>query len=245
MKPKSETLFHFTKSSDVLEVILEDGFWPRFCLEDVSWLGFTEYDYVSYPMVCFCDIPLSRISEHVDFYGSFGLGMSKDWAEKNGLNPVFYFSRSSATSKTLRKLNNPIIKLSDEDDVKKAQNTIRYIYAFTKPTKGEMVVDNQPVGKNFYQESEWSYVPTDIKITHLTRVNHENVIKLQKANEATKKSSLLKFTPNDIKYIFVKQDSDIPRIVNFIQSKMDKYPASDIKILLSRIVSLESLSADI
>ncbi|HGB4541387.1 TPA: hypothetical protein ACIVI6_004323, partial [Salmonella enterica subsp. diarizonae serovar 50:k:z35] len=70
-------------------------------------------------------------------------------------------------------------------------------------------------------------------------------IKLQKANEATKKSSLLKFTPNDIKYIFVKQDSDIPRIVNFIQSKMDKYPASDIKILLSRIVSLESLSADI
>ncbi|VEA74309.1 Protein of uncharacterised function (DUF2743) [Salmonella enterica subsp. arizonae] len=119
MKPKSETLFHFTKSSDVLEVILEDGFWPRFCLEDVSWLGFTEYDYVSYPMVCFCDIPLSRISEHVDFYGSFGLGMSKDWAEKNGLNPVFYVSRSSATSKTLRKLNNPIIKLSDEDDVKK------------------------------------------------------------------------------------------------------------------------------
>ncbi|MFU0923178.1 abortive infection system antitoxin AbiGi family protein [Kluyvera sichuanensis] len=82
MKPKSETLFHFTKSSDTLEIILKNGFWPRYCLEDIRWLEFTDVEYVSYPMVCFCDIPLSRISEHVSFYGSFGLGVSKDWAKK-------------------------------------------------------------------------------------------------------------------------------------------------------------------
>ena len=51
--------------------------------------------------------------------------------------------------------------------------------------------------------------------------------------------------PNDIKYIFVKSDSDIPNIVNFIQSELDNYPGVDQKILMSRVVSLESLHQDL
>ena len=72
MKPKSHTLFHFTKSRDTLKLVLKNGFWPRYCLEDIQWIGEDRFPYISIPIVCFCDIPLSRIQEHVGCYGEFG-----------------------------------------------------------------------------------------------------------------------------------------------------------------------------
>lgn len=245
MKPKSETLFHFTKSMDILEKVMLNGFWPRFCLEDVHWLGYEEFDYISYPMVCFCDIPLSRISEHVGFYGNFGLGMTKSWAEKNGLNPVFYVSRTSQVAKSFNTLNHHANQIQDKVELDKSKITIRYLYAFTKPTEGEMVLDGTPVKKIFYQESEWRFVPQNASPSYLLRSTHDNSDKLNDANKFTQDNCLLKFTPQDIKYVFVNSDSDIPRIMNFIQDKMDNYPASDLKILMSRVVSLESLSLDL
>lgn len=245
MKPKSETLFHFTKNMDTLEKLLVNGFWPRFCLEDVHWLGYEAFDYISYPMVCFCDIPLSRIAEHVGFYGNFGLGMTKKWAEKNGLNPVFYVSQASQVAISFNQLNHHTNQIVDKDNLEKSKITNRYLYAFTKPTEGEMVVDGTPVKKIFYQESEWRYVPVNAKPSYLLRTMHEESSKLEKANAYTFENCLLKFTPQDIKYIFVNSDSDIPRIMNFIQNDMDKNLAVDLKILMSRVVSLESLSLDI
>ncbi|HGF3751173.1 TPA: abortive infection system antitoxin AbiGi family protein, partial [Vibrio parahaemolyticus] len=94
MKPKSQTLFHFTKNLDFVKNILTDGFWPRYCLEDFSWY-IHNIDYIAFPMVCFCDIPLSRIKEHVGFYGEYGVGVTKEWAIANRLNPVSYLSRTS------------------------------------------------------------------------------------------------------------------------------------------------------
>ena len=92
MSPKSHTLFHFTDKIETLKLILMNGFWPRFCLEDVSWLKYPDFDFIAYPMVCFCDIPLSRVNEHVSFYGEYGLGLTKDWAVRNGITPVQYIS---------------------------------------------------------------------------------------------------------------------------------------------------------
>ncbi len=95
MNPKSHTLFHFTKSSETLHKILLGGFWPRYCLEDVRWLEYEEFDFVAYPMVCFCDIPLSRIDEHVEFYGEYGIGVTKEWAESIKATPIQYVSKDN------------------------------------------------------------------------------------------------------------------------------------------------------
>ena len=98
MKPRSHTLFHFTKSLDTLQGILKNGFWPRYSLEDFNWYS-QAIDFISYPMVCFCDIPLTRIGDHVGFYGEYGLGLTKKWAITNGLNPLFYLSQPTSTKK--------------------------------------------------------------------------------------------------------------------------------------------------
>ncbi|BAX62529.1 abortive infection system antitoxin AbiGi family protein [Burkholderia stabilis] len=246
MKPKSNTLFHFTKSLETLRLILLNGFWPRYCLEDVSWIGYDKYDYIAYPMVCFCDIPLSRISEHVDFYGNFGIGLTRQWGEANGLNPILYVSGENNVTATFRSLNDHSNKLPKGEHREAAKVSMRYLLAHSKPTEGKMVIDAKPVEKTFYQESEWRYVPVHPEIDeYLFSKNFSDSANLDNSNSKTKDHCLLKFGPKDIKYIFVKSDSDIPEIINFIQTNLDQYPGADQKVLMSRVVSLESLSADL
>ncbi len=179
MNPKSHTLFHFTKSRETLKLILKNGFWPKYCLEDVSWLGYDKYNYVAYPMVCFCDIPLSRLSEHVNFYGEFGIGLTKQWAESNGLNPVFYVAGANNISTSFIQLNEHSNKLEGEER-KAMKITNRYLLAHSKPANGTVVVDGKPVDKEFYQESEWRYVPKHNLIKdHLLRSVFEDSLEAE------------------------------------------------------------------
>src|SRR3990167_113479 len=243
MKPRSSALFHFTKSENTLFKILEGGFWPRYCLEDVEWQGLDDLDFVAFPMVCFCDIPLSRIADHVGFYGDWGLGLSKEWAEKNRLNPLMYLSSGSelhdAFSQTMQYI------AENAEDEKAPIDNFRYMLAHTKPTKGRMLLGGEHLYKEFYQESEWRYVPTSEKISsYLRRSAHEDEARLKTENSKTKKHATLKFSPNDVKYVFVPKDSDIPSVINFMQTKLDGHPASDLKVLFSRVISLESIKGD-
>ena len=68
---------------------------------------------------------------------------------------------------------------------------------------------------------------------------------MSEANDKAKQLKSLKISPSDVKYIFVKSDSDISSIVKFIQDKLDFYPVSQLNILLSRIVSLETIQRDL
>ena len=245
MNPKSHTLFHFTKSKETLKLIFKNGFWPRYCLEDIKWVSQDGADYMAFPMVCFCDIPLGRISDHVGFYGEFGLGMTKEWANSNGLNPILYLATDNNLSSEMRALNTHAWKM-DEPHKESAKKTMRYIYMHIKPTDGHMIVEGKPLGKEFYQESEWRYVPKHEEIEQYLKKNEfDDQDNLDIQNRKTKDNSSLKFTPKDIKYIFVKTDADIPDMINFIQQDLDHYPGADLKILMSRVVSLESIQLDL
>lgn len=191
MSPKSHTLFHFTKSKETLKLIFQNGFWPRYCLEDMRWIAIEENDYIAFPMVCFCDIPLGRISEHVRFYGEFGLGMTKEWANSNGLNPILYIASDNHLSSEIRALNNHSWKIGDKEDRKAAVETMRYIYMHTKPTDGNMIIDGKPLIKEFYQESEWRYVPKHIDVdSYLLKDRFNDQKCLNKHNENSKKTHL-------------------------------------------------------
>ena len=76
---RSKTLFHFTKSLPDLKSILKNGFYPRYSLESIAWMRLPKKDAVAFPIVCFCDIPLGRISDHIRAYTSLGIGMSQAW----------------------------------------------------------------------------------------------------------------------------------------------------------------------
>lgn len=248
MQPKSHTLFHFTKNMDFLKDILKNGFWPRYCLEDASWYtSVTDDYYIAYPIVCFCDIPLSRVDEHVNFYGNYGIGVTRNWAESNGLSPVLYIRENTAQHLSFQQLCTKNLSNMYYDG---ASIDINTLIANTKPTKGIVRFGEDVMEKEFYQENEWRFSitgdPQKINVrTWLYLDEFRNEKKLNEFNALTKELHSLKIAPSDIKYLFVKSDSDIPLLVNFIQTELDIYPNHDIKILLSRIISLETISRDL
>ncbi|MNR79915.1 hypothetical protein D3C72_106260 [compost metagenome] len=246
MLPRSSSLFHFTKSLDILQAILKDGFWPRYCLEDIQWQGHVENEFVSFPMVCFCDIPIGRISEHVNFYGSFGIGLTKEWGAKNNLNPIMYFAGNNPVHGALQAITGIVTKLPDKAEHKAGLKNIRYILGHTKPTSGRMILSGEPVRKDFYQESEWRFVPQHTDISdYLSLEQFQKSDYLNECNKKTSELCRLKFLPTDVKYIFVPSDADIPAIMNFLQSELDHYPNADLKVLMARVTSLESMSVDL
>jgi len=245
MRPRSNSLFHFTKNMDHLKAIFKEGFWPRYCLEDVRWQGRPANEFIAFPMVCFCDIPISRLEEHVGFYGSFGVGLTKEWGAKNNLNPVMYFAGDNPLHGAVKNLTNAIFKLEDGEKQKRLRD-VRFILAHSKPTAGQMIVSGKPVEKEFYQESEWRYVPQHDEVAlHLRRNEYDDEAQLAARHDKTSEFARLKFLPSDVRYIFVPRDSDVPGIMNFLQADLDFYPNADLKLLMSRVTSLESVSVDV
>ena len=99
----SNSLFHFTDKAENLINILFEGFKPKFCLEQFGSFellfgrevkkNLKEEDFEeAIPMTCFCDLPMSHIASHLEFYGSYGLGLSKEWGIKNGLTRLLTFT---------------------------------------------------------------------------------------------------------------------------------------------------------
>ena len=243
MKPRSHTLFHFTKSIDALKGILKDGFFPRYSLEDFNWYN-AELGFIAYPMVCFCDIPLTRIDEHVDFYGEYGLGLTRKWAISNGLNPLIYLSQATPISESLSRLlkNNTLGNGYYEGCIE----DINSIISYTKPVEGSALIGGIATHKEFYQENEWRYVPKAQGIRRwVNKDEYSNSVNLQQLNETAKELGTLQISPNDIKYIFVKSDADIPGIIDFIQTELGGNTVNDTKLLLSRVISSESINVDL
>lgn len=230
---------------DIVKKILKDGFWPRYCLEDLSWY-IHNVDYVAFPMVCFCDIPLSRIRNHVNFYGEYGIGVTKSWAIKNKLNPVSYLSNASNYGAAINNLYQNVDFIGGTVYYKNSNNDLNTMLSHFKPLSGKMVVGGESIDKEFYQESEWRYVPQGAELKPwILRDAFLDQKELDTLNLQTKQEFSLKLSPQDIKYIFVKQDSDIPEIINFIQANLDHISNADLKILMSRVVSLESINNDL
>lgn len=240
-KPKSNNLFHFTKNIDFLTNILSQGLYPRYCLEDTSWFGLDFH--IAYPMVCFCDIPLSRINEHTEFYGSYGIGLSKEWGLKNNLNPVIYCSEKSNVADVAEFLF--IKNTEDETEEQKELRESKFwkLTKLIKPLNGKMFIKGNMVDKDFYQESEWRFTPNE-KIGE-TVIFHEDFESEKELKNKEAARFKLQFSPMDIRYIFVKEDIDIPVIVDFINNNLGQYPLNDLKILNSRIISLQTVESDL
>ena len=114
--------------------------------------------------------------------------------------------------------------------------------AHAKPISGQMNINEQMVERDFVQESEWRLIADNENYPdYLNKTDFENADKRNQLNDLTKAHSMCKIVPNDIKYIFVKRDTDIPTVVNFIQEHLGGYSGDAIKLLVSRVISLETI----
>ncbi len=248
----SNTLFHFTDSSDNLISILENEFYPRYSLENWSFLNKVErYEKweIAIPMVCFCDLPLSKIRSHLEFYGNYGIGLKKEWGLLNGINPVLYINVGSYLHQYLIHICEKNTEITNKSDVSLITNEL---LSFVKLYEDKIWRNNEYLSKKFYDEREWRFVPYllnegyNIKDTdyRLSEEEYFNPVKLSQANLKIEQRIKLKFEPNDIKYLIVKEENEILPLINAVNKIKQKYSEDVKKVLFSRIISCEHILTD-
>lgn len=268
----SNSLFHFTSRTSLVN-ILENNFIPQWGFEDLrcvipdqnSYLDPEGYIY-SFPKVCFCDIPLSRVGKHMGIYGKFCLGLTKDWGRRNGLNPVLYVHAGSMLAQDIFRTNEVLaresLKIDDqghqtyeewEDAMRQhslyweGSTTINY---FIKPYRGDFIHAGEEYSDvRFYDEREWRFVPRCEEPGKVFMVfkSHYDAMSLEQRNEITTDVPKLMFELDDIRYIIVEKDEDILSMyhdVLRIKSENKNYTTEQLQLLTTRIVSSERICED-
>lgn len=223
MALSSNTVTHFTKNLSSLKGILTDNFKVRYCRESIN-VKAKHYDMLI-PMVSFCDIPFSQVLKHMDSYGNYGLGLKKNWAEENGLNPVLYLEKNSLLSENIfDHLYQHIIvgkkTLSDLDiDEKRRFDFIRYLKNYQGDLKrvGKKTIANY----RFSDEREWRFVLDPVLdyplFGNLKKIAEAKIKEAKEKHNAKVISQKLEFTPEDINYIIIAKESERDIVIETLE----------------------------
>lgn len=241
MPLSTNTLFHFTDSIDVLFKILEEGFWPKYSKE-TGWKGKGKPQF-AIPMVSFCNIPLSQIGEHINYYGSYGIGVSMEWAvTMKNILPVFYITRNAIPD---------IYDVVGDDSNKKKRNKFRWLFFLTriKPYKGwnwKKKGNGQTINDYFYyNEREWRYIPEELSEEQLCiDVRGKDKSYLDSYQQEMKGHSLI-VPLQEIKYIILKsEDERINALKKINDLFADKYTQQELALLKSKIITCVQIEND-
>jgi len=252
----ANTLFHFTGSSENVINILTNHFSPRYCVETIKYLSKTESIDVAIPMICFCDIPLSQISEHVDVYGEYAIGLTKEWAIRNGISPLLYLYYGANTMKfipityqtsmTVTKIESLVRKSYNLSNVK----SVVHFMTHCKDYNGSMLRNGSIIDKVFYNENEWRFVPADVENIRpdlQLLMSKDKIVNIRDKEYLNQLLSSIKieFTPNDIKYLVISKESERQNFISTIEKiKGGDYNENELKILNSKIISIENIKED-
>lgn len=232
----SDNLHHFTKELKTLKLILLNGFYPKINIEDVSFiLKNIPKAKLGYPVVCFCDLPPSLVSEHKKKYGSYGISLSKEWAIKNKINPVLYVAdKDSLIMNIFRAIQLPVLNESNlgTGDVK--QKYKDYFYNILCFSAFMRAYESDDSKQRFYDDREWRYLFIDDKIEIIKQIyfNDFDSFNINDRNEELKKHPLL-FDVRDIKNLFVKNDYEKDDLIKYL-SENENYK-NDIEYIKSII----------
>lgn len=253
----ANTLFHYTDTIEKLLSILKNEFYPRYCLEEGLNIIYDDvYDMeIGIPMVCFCDIPLSQIQQHVQTYGRYAIGLSKKWGIRKKINPVMYSYQQAGTSDNIYNLWKIVLNQKGSERGVRTYDIAPLLFNL-KPYKGVLWKNGKKGNKEiiFYNEREWRFVPY-LKTNKNMPVNKRQFInKHQYLNNDQRKKlnkllenddTKLKFGPNDIKYIIVNEESERSEIRNqIINIKGGKFNQNEIEVLTTRILSIDQIMED-
>ena len=245
-------LFHFT-TMEGLYGILEDTFSVSYAREKI--VGVRKSTQFAVPMVSFCDLKLSELKAHMDKYGPYGIGLTKKWANKNGLNPVFYVNKHSPFTGNFIKAVEGLFK--QVDSVKKFSEgdaaAINYMntmnaYRYMKNYEGELKRRSRKTNKNyrFADEREWRYVPllgeTDFAFVPVDRISTRE--KKETCNQMISHLKLA-FQPDDIKYLIIESDDEIAKLIHHLQQVKGRFNERTRQRLASRILTSEQIRNDV
>ncbi|WP_396596913.1 abortive infection system antitoxin AbiGi family protein [Dokdonia sp. R86516] len=244
----SNSLIHITKNKTSLKGILTGDFKIKYCLETMYSDSF-EYVF-GVPMVSFCDIPLSQVKNHIKSYGSYGIGLSRKWAIKNGLNPVLYIEKNSALAEhTFDVLYDNILDNKKVEELTEAELALADFFRYSKNYEGELIRSGKTINSEyrFSDEREWRYCPEkNVLKKNPYIIDNDAEYRKNKARYNSSVSKIrLKFEPDDITYIIIKKESEISEFVRFLEdAKGKKFSMEQVRRLTTRIITTEQIKTD-
>lgn len=259
MSVSSHTLFHFVSERKYLEDILNKDFYPRYCLESFGF-KFAHMKKAHILMKCFCDIPLHNIIKHTMIYGCYGIGFTKEWGVRMGINPILYLNKQSPffeiLDKTVRKrmdaakLQYDSKKIDKDEFVEELFEPLSSI-SFIKPISGRMYREKSYKNVYFYDEREWRYVPLKIfdlqsgkqRVNKLLVLTDDLVGEKDKLQMIARETMKIEFQVSDVKYIFLKEEADKEYMTNWILEAQQYEEADKIK-LISKIITIKQIKED-
>lgn len=265
---RTTSLFHYTKKIEILKSILKEGLIPNYCYEDLSYPNNDRG--IGVPMISFCDIPLSKTDSFIERYGNYAIGLTKEWADKKRINPILYAKDDNIlTSLSFYKS----VEMHYRDELKKyGENLYEISFDLSPGPKPQIAsffnyhnthkanVSIHGMVKKYYDdvkdqrnydENEWRYLVEDTNDTPWFW--SKEVYKKWRGDKNTSKPSptkalkdkKLEFSVKDIAFVLIKEESEIPQIVDFINKEgvisdkdIDDYEKL---ILCSRIISFERI----
>lgn len=214
----ANTLFHFEKKSEYLFSIIEKmAIVPRYCVEDIDYLDIG-IEEIAYPMLCFCDINLHKIQEHMNFYDQYGIAFSKQWGISRGIQPIQYVNPNSILRHDFTEAFQASMDAPEESA---AQNYLQSHMYYLKPIQGTMQRDGKSVLKNFTDECEWRFIPNVSKENLPQAITQAEIFSRSRLNEtiAICENCWLKFNAEDIKYIILQTHDEFEKVVAMIAEK--------------------------
>jgi hypothetical protein len=224
------------------------------------------------PLVSFCDIPLSRTQQHVGDYGRYAIGLDKPWGMRKNISPVHYIYDGSICARIVKAIYD---SLPGEAFSKECGcmmfNAQTAVFFYGKPSYGQMYRKDWSSGNivdkevTFYNEREWRYVPfADETIIGghdvpegvraiLSEKEYRDSTTLNKAVAALHKKYTLTFKAEDVRYIIVSDEEQIPEMVDFIHGDLRTTAENreirtclpnDRKRLTTRIISMRQIERD-
>ncbi|MCT7609803.1 abortive infection system antitoxin AbiGi family protein [Aliarcobacter butzleri] len=251
-----DILFHFTDKNGLYK-ILENNFRLSYSKENIQ--GKTTNRELFVPMVSFCDLKLSQLKVHMSKYGKYGIGLSKEWANKNGLNPVMYVNKNCQFTdnfnNALNKIYHDLSKIrkynyqNEHSSVPNQYLNVIDAYRYMKNYEGKLE-RNDITHENFRfaDEREWRYVPPlNNKEIEYPFIASSNIRSKHQKLEFNRKIEHIKlfFKPNDIKYLIIENDSEINDLINHIRHVKRFHTYNNIDRLSSRILTSEQIENDI
>jgi hypothetical protein len=227
----SDSLFHFVSEMQyMMQILGGKAFKARYVYEKLPSTNI----HMATPIKCFCDIPLGMVKGHITNYGSYGIGITKSFAKRKGISPVFYVHNNSDTIRRFGRL----FKSINEEVLK--DSPLLY-FKLDEEDK-----------KRYYDEREWRWVPEKPEIfIKKENINIDNIKvwidDLNKGLKEEKSKYLLPFTYDDISYIFVKNERFVGTVIeriNRIISLKGKENELERGKLIAKIVTAKQIERD-
>lgn len=229
----AQSLFHcVSKLEYLLKLIEKSSISARYCREDIEYLSI-DYDKIAYPMICFCDIPLHKLHQHIRWYGKYAIAFSKEWGLKKGLQPVTYINEGAEILKYFRgafkKAQTEDLEHFDSEGYQNARDFLFSSMSYYKPMWGKTKdIYGEEKERWLTDDCEWRYIGTFQKAEAPNAIIEPELLtdiaikKVNSALENVRNTAQLSFNYEDIQYIIVSTQADFNELISLVE-KLDYF----------------------